>query len=122
MSFDKIRRIPAVLMALVLAVGLATHGVGGPDMIVKSAMTTASDMLTSSDMSMRGKCNGCAGDEKGVAPATCSAICGAMITAPLLAIVHDAIPAETLRPMAGARAIGRANPPDPYPPRPAVLS
>jgi len=122
MSFEKIRRISAVLMALVLAVGLATHGFGGSDIIVKSSMTAASDMPMSSDMPLHGKCNGCAGDEKGLAPAACSAFCGAVIALPMTAVVLDAIPDETLSPMAGAGAIGRANPPDPYPPRPTILS
>lgn len=122
MSFEKFRRISAVLMALVLAIGLATHGLGGPDMIVKSAIAAASDVPMSSDMPMQGKCNGCAGDEKGFAPAACSAFCCAVIALPVVAVVLDAIPAETLSPMAGADAIGRTNPPDPYPPRATILS
>jgi len=122
MSFEKIRRISAVLMALVLAVGLAMHGLGGPDMIVKSNMTAASDMPMSSDMPMQGKCSGCAGDEKGVAPAACSAFCGAGIAVPLVAVVLYVVPAEALTPVAGPDAIGRADPPDPYPPRPISMS
>jgi hypothetical protein len=122
MSFEKIRRISAVLMALVLAVGLATHGVSGPDMIVKSNLTAASDMPMPSDMPMQGKCNGCVGDEKGVAPAACAAFCGAVISAPLVAVVLYAVPVETLKPTAALGATGHADPPDPYPPKPTVLS
>jgi len=128
MSFEKIRRISAVLMALVLAVSLATHGVGGPDMFVKSNMTAASDMPMSSDtpmssdMPIQGKCDGCAGEEKGVAPAACSAFCGAVISVPLVAVVLYAVPVETLKPTAALGATGHADPPDPYPPRPTVLS
>ena len=122
MSFEKIRRIPAVLMALTLAVGLVTHGFAGPDIIVKSAMTAVSDMPVSSDMPMPGKCNGCAGDEKGAAPTACSALCGPVIAAPLVAVVLYAAPAETLIPTAGSDAVGRIDPPDPYPPRPISMS
>lgn len=122
MSLEKIRRISAVLMALVLAVGLVTHGFGGPDMIVKSDMTAASEMPMSSDMPMQGKCDGCAGDEKGVAPAACSAFCGAVISVPLVAVVLYAVPIETLRPTAALGATGYADPPDPYPPRSTILS
>jgi hypothetical protein len=122
MSFEKIRRISAVLMALVLAIGLTMHGVGGPDMIVKSNMTVASDMPMSSNMPMQGKCNGCAGDEKGVAPTACFAFCAAMVASPSVAAVLYAVPAETLSPMTGPGAISHADPPDPYPPRPTVLS
>jgi hypothetical protein len=122
MSFEKIRRISAVLMALVLAVGLTTHGLGGPDMIVKSSMTAASDMPMSGDMPMQGRCDGCAGDEKVVAPAACFAFCCAVIAAPLVAVVLYVVPAEVLIPVASPDAIGRADPPDPYPPRPTILS
>ena len=63
MSLGKIRRISAALMAVVLAIGLTTHGVGGPNMITNSAMALTSDMPMSGDMP--GKCDGCAGDELG---------------------------------------------------------
>jgi hypothetical protein len=120
MSSEKIRRIPAFLAALVLAAVLVAHGSGSSDMIVKSAMTAASDMPMSSDMP--GKCSGCAGDEKGVAPTACSACCAAVIALPLVAAVLYAVPAEILNPTAGPDAIGHASPPDPYPPRPIILS
>jgi hypothetical protein len=119
---QRIRRASPVLMALVLAVGLAAHGLGGPDMIVKSAIAAASDMPMSSDGPMQGKCSGCAGDEKGIAPAACSAFCGAVIALPMVTVVTDAVPAEILSPMAGPDSIGRADPPDPYPPRPTIPS
>jgi hypothetical protein len=119
---ERIRRASTVLMALVLATGLAAHGLGGPDMIIKSAVAAASDMPMSSDGPMQGKCNGCAGDEKGIAPAACSAFCGAVIAVSMAATALDAVPAEILRPMAGTDVIGRADPPDPYPPRPTFLS
>jgi hypothetical protein len=122
MSFAKIRRIAAVVLALVLAVGLTTHSVGGPNTIAKSAVAGANDMPMSDDMPMSGKCDGCAGDEKGVAPAACSAFCGAAIALPSAAAALYAVPAETLSPTAGRIAIGRADPPDPYPPRHISMS
>jgi hypothetical protein len=118
----KIRRISALLVALVLAVGLVTHGFAGPDMVVKSAVTAAVDMPMSADMPMSGKCDGCAGDEKGVAPAACSAFCSAVIAVPSVAAVFDAVPIDTLVPSAGAVVTGHSDPPDPYPPRPIILS
>ncbi len=121
MLSEKISRIPAVLAALVLAAGLVAHGLGSPAIIVKSAMTAASDIPLSSDMPMPGKCNGCAGDEKGMAATACSAFCGAVIVLPLAAVVIDAVPAEKLNPTAGPDAIGHANTPDPYPPKPSIL-
>jgi hypothetical protein len=44
MSFWKIRRVLALVVAVVLAAGLVTHGFGGPDMVVTSAVTAAHDM------------------------------------------------------------------------------
>jgi hypothetical protein len=122
MPSEKTRRISALLSALVLAVGLVAHGFTGPDMVVKSAVTAATDMPMSSDMPMSGKCDGCAGDEKGVAPAACSAFCGAVIAAPAAIAVFDAVPIDILRPSAGPVETGHSNPPDPYPPRPTILS
>src|SRR5260370_15557690 len=118
----KIRCMSILLMALIFAVGLATHGFGAPDIIGKSAMTGASDMPMSGDMPMLGKCNGCPGDEKGVAPTACSAYCGAMIVVPLASAALHAVPAETINPVAASDAIGRTDPPDPYPPRPISMS
>jgi hypothetical protein len=119
---EKTRRISALLAALVLAVGLVTHGFAGPDIVVQSAATAAIDMPMSGDMPMPGKCDGCAGDEKGVAPAACSAFCGAVIAAPSVMAIFDAVPIETLAPSAGAIFTGHTDPPDPYPPRPTILS
>ena len=119
MSFGKIRRISAALMAIVLAIGLSTHGLGGPNMINNWAMALMSDMSMSGDMP--GKCAGCAGDEKALAPAVCSACCGTVIAFPAVVVLF-AVPAEILTPTGERIAVGRAEPPDPYPPRPIVLS
>jgi hypothetical protein len=118
----KIRPISALLTALVLTAGLVVHGFAGPDMVVESAMSAANDMPMSSDMPMSGKCDGCAGDEKGVAPVACSTFCSAVIAMPSVAAVVDAVPIDTLGPSAGAVVTGHADPPDPYPPRPTILS
>jgi hypothetical protein len=119
MSFGKIRRISAALMAIVLAIGLSTHGLGGPNMINNSAMALMSDMPMSGDMP--GKCDGCAGDEKGLAPAFCSAFCGTVMPSPVMTVLY-VVPAEILTPTSERIVVGRAEPPDPYPPRPIVLS
>jgi hypothetical protein len=118
----KIRRISALLAALFLAAGLVTHGFVGPDFAIKSAIAAASDMPMSSDMPMPGKCNGCAGDEQGVAPAACSAFCGTVFELPPLVEVFAGVPIDTLGPSAGPIVTGHADPPDPYPPRPTILS
>jgi hypothetical protein len=102
------------------------HGLGSPDILDKSAVAAANDLPMSSmpmsGMPMSGKCNGCAGDEKGMGPAACSALCDAVIALPLVAVMLHTVRAETLSPVSGPNAIGHANPPDPYPPRPTSLS
>jgi len=117
-----IRRILTLLAALVLAVGLVAHTFGGPDMIAKSATSAASEMPMSGDMPMSGKCNGCAVEDKGLAPAACSAFCSAVFVLPAVAVVLYAFPAEVLHPTSRPDAIGQTIPPDPHPPRPAILS
>ncbi len=119
---EKARRISALLSALVLAVGLVTHGLAGPDLGFKSAIAASDDMSMSSDMPMTGKCDGCAGDERGMAPAACSAFCGAVISVPSVIAVFDAVPIGTLGPSTGTIVTGHADPPDPYPPRTNILS
>lgn len=129
MSLEKIRRIPAFLMALALAVGLVLHGFDGAGIMAKSAMA-ASDvpmphakMATSSERPgsgvVPGKCNGCAGDEKGMV-AACSAFCG-VIPMPAPSLVVYSVLVERLSPTTAPDLIGRSDPPDPYPPRPAIL-
>jgi hypothetical protein len=122
MLLRKIRQISALLAALILVVGLVVHGFAGPDMVVKSAMTVAGDMPMSSDMPMYGKCNGCAGDEQGLASAACPAFCGAVLTLASLPVFLDAVAIDTLGPSVEPIIAGRADPPDPYPPRPTSLS
>src|SRR6266581_2299178 len=95
MPFGKIRRILAALMAIALAAGLSMHGLGGPDMNNKTAMAVASDMPMSRDMPS--KCNGCAGDEKGLASAFCSAFCGTVMPSHVMAVL-SVVPAEKLAP------------------------
>ena len=114
-----IRRISASLLALVLAVGLVVHGIGVPDMIAKSDMLVANDMAMPGDSS--GQCDGCPGHEKGLLQAACAAFCSSVIALPATGVVLYAVPAERLAPAAGHIALGRSDPPDPYPPRPIVL-
>jgi hypothetical protein len=116
------RKVFALLAAMVLAAGLITHALGAPSMVGKSAMTSAGDMPMSSEMPMPGKCNGCAGDEQGTAPAACSAFCSAVIAVPAVAAIFAALPIDTLGPSAIPIVTGRADPPDPYPPRTTILS
>ena len=111
---NRIRRLCAVFLALTLAVGVSTHGVHGSGMGVKMAAAAASDVP------MPGKCD-CGGNDETSAASCSSQCCGiAGIQAPSPALdialvgVHSAVAAPP--------ANGHTRPPDPYPPRPAVLS
>ena len=111
---NRIRRLCAVFLALTLVVGVWTHGVHASDMGVKMAAAAASDMP------MPGKCD-CGGNDK-MSVASCSSQCTGIpaIQAPSLAL--DIILVGSYADVAAPPATGHTRPPDPYPPRPAVLS
>ena len=102
-----------------MAVGLATHAVPAthPD-AMSLAMATDGGM----DTPMSDKCNGCAGDEKGVISGACSAFCGSLVALPLVAPGFDMVPVATLEATTETTGTGHADPPDPYPPKPIMLS
>lgn len=123
----RIRRPIALLLALALAMGLATHSVPAANsdgkavgMTAGMSMDAAMDMPT--DKPMPGKCNGCAGDEKAMMPPACSAFCGSVVALPLVPVDLNTVPVATVWPAAGTVGTGHTGPPDPYPPKPVVLS
>ncbi|MCK1277371.1 hypothetical protein IVB46_19270 [Bradyrhizobium sp. 61] len=123
MTSQRIRKIAALMMAMVLAVGLTTHGVGLPNMSLKSSMTAAlMDTSMPVNAPMPGKCKGCIGDEQGVAPAVCSAFCSAVIALPTAPAILLAGPAETLKPVSGPDGISHVDRPELHPPRTIILS
>lgn len=119
---EKVRRIPALLATLVLAVSLAAHGFGGPDLIVKSTTVTQGDIPLAVDMRMSGKCHGCAGTQKNSAPTACSAFCNGVFALPSAAVTLYVFPVERFNAASEPVVISHAIAPDPYPPRLAVLS
>jgi len=105
-----------MLLALVVAIGLVAHGVRAADSGIKMAASMAIDMP------MPGKCDDCGDNQKAMAAGACSAYCGTMVALPLFGSIFDVRPAETLRHLAEPNPTGHSTRPDPYPPRPAVLS
>lgn len=117
MKFPKLRRIFALLLVLTLAVGLVAHGAGVSDMGVKMATASASDMP------VPGKCGGCGDDKAGMPTGMCGVYCTAGTFLPLAAEAFDvASTSSTGFLTAGVTLPGHGYPPDPYPPRSAVLS
>jgi hypothetical protein len=107
------------LLVLVLSVALATG------LVVRTVQAAQMDVVattTSADMPMQGKCNGCAGSEKAMPVAACAAsFCSMAILMPMAAVFPSA-PAGVLEPATELTSTGHAFAPDPYPPRPSVLS
>lgn len=113
---NALRRVMTVFLALTFVVGLVPHGARGADAGVEMIMTGASDMP------MSGKCDGCGDDQKAMTSSACSAFCGSFVALPSLETVFEPASARTFEGFAGPPANGHTVPPDPYPPRPAVLS
>ncbi len=111
---NRFRRLCAVFLALTLAVGVSTQGVHGSGMGVKMAAAAASDVP------MPGKCD-CGGND-GMSAASCSSQCcgiaGIQAPSPALNIALVGVDSAVAAPPVN----GHTRPPDPYPPRPAVLS
>jgi len=109
------RRLFVVLLSVALATGLTVRVVQAGNMDM-----TAAAMAT--DMPMHGKCDGCAGNEKAMAPTACSAYCGSVAALPSMVVAFDSLGIDGVAPSVAPAATGHVFPPDPYPPRPSILS
>jgi len=120
MRFEIARRVFVIVLSVALATGVAVRSVQALAMDVAAPAATAA-ATTDTDMPMSGKCDGCAGDEKAMA-AACSALCSGAVAVLPVVVAFEPISVETIGPSATPAATGHAFPPDPYPPRPIVLS
>jgi len=117
------RRILALVLSVALAVGLATHGIGKQDMGMKSAIAAAIDMpMPPASHTPKGKCDGFGDGQKGMASPACDAYCGGTVALPVVALVVELIAVGVLGPSDDQAPTSHAPPPDPYPPRPTILS
>lgn len=113
----KLRRLTNLLLVVALAAGLVTHSVQAAGMAAKMSIAA------SSTMPMSGKCDGCSGEGKGcMSLGTCSLICGMVFALPVASAVIERLPAVPAELAAIPAGVGWSAPPDPYPPRPPVLS
>ena len=120
MRFEIARRVFVIVLSVALATGAAVRTVQALAMDIAAPAATAA-MTTDTGMPMSGKCDGCAGDEKAMA-AACSGLCSGAVAALPPVVAFGPVSVETLGPSATPAATGHAFPPDPYPPRPIVLS
>lgn len=115
---DTIRRVFAVILTLALvfgpAVGTAYASLGG----AKAAVMTASG-----DGHSYGKCDDC-GAKGGVPAGPCSpeAFCGSPAIAPVTHFLSEELPTYRAIAYQPSHLVGRAEAPDPYPPRSSILS
>ena len=114
---QKTRSIFACLLALALVAGLVAHDIGASGMAGKMTVAAASDTPMSNDCGICGN-----GDEK-MSLAACSAYCSGMTAQTVAIVVAEVLYGdgpEIAVPMPAV--VGTNDPPDPYPPRFAVLS
>lgn len=109
-------RLISLFAALVLAAGIAAHGSQAMQMDGKME-TTAAASHPAPDM-----CQGCGGDDSGMAVGACFAVCTVTIALPADSLAAPEPIAERIAATADASGIGHFGPPDPYPPRRIVLS
>jgi len=108
------RRLLVVTLSMALAIGVSAHAARAThmDLMAPDAMAT--------HMPMSGKCDGCRDNQKTMA--ACAACCTSVVGLPATSFVLELVPVEAFEPIAGPSATDHAIPPDPYPPRTAVLS
>ena len=122
MRFEIIRRLFVIVLSVALATGLAMRSGQAVAMDLKTAAPAAATMTTDMDMPVSGKCIGCSGIEKAMASAACSAFCGGAMASLPAVVAFSPVCVDTVEPSVAAIATGHALPPDPYPPRPTILS
>ena len=109
------RRLLVLVLSVTLATGLVARA-------VQAAAPEAAIMAMSGDMPMHGKCDGCAGSEKAMPSAACAfAFCGMVAVMPVT-IIFEPVAAGTIAPAVQRSATDHIFPPDPYPPRLAILT
>jgi hypothetical protein len=112
------RKIARRLLVLVLSVALATGYLSA----TQAAQSDVGTVATAGDMPMPHHCNGCAGSEKAIPSALCGlSFCG-IAAAAAATTTYRPIVAEPIESVEQPPKAGHIFPPDPYPPRPTVLS
>ncbi|MBM1170124.1 hypothetical protein [Microvirga arabica] len=113
MTWASLRRLCALVLALTLAVGLATHG-------VKAAQMSAQMAAAAMSAPMPDGCDGC--DQDGDTMPACAALCAAMIAVLPLPPDLVSVARAPAHPALVLQATGLRGPPDPFPPKPSILS
>ncbi len=122
MQFEIARRLVVIVLSVALSAGLVLRSAQAiaMDTMEPPAAAAAATPDTAMPMPMPDKCDGCAGHEK--AMGGCSASCANFFALLPAVVGFVSVPVETVGPCVEASATGHAFPPDPYPPRPSILS
>lgn len=117
MRFRALRQWFALCAVVALSLSLAAHGFAAADMGTKMVTSAAASEMSPSS----GGCDGCSGGE-GMLATGCLALCGGTVAVlPSFAPIK-VISVEPAASVAVRFSLGRGGPPDPYPPRPSILS
>lgn len=119
MVIGTVRRISALFLTLALVLGPAMGGAYASLGIGKATVITVSG-----DSHSPGKCNDCGSSKGGMPAGLCSpgTFCGAFAIPPVSHFVPERRPSRQALLFEHHYLIGRADAPDPYPPRPTILS
>lgn len=109
-------RFSKMLLILSLVLGTGWSGMHAASMTGKPAPIVLSAMHATDH------CNDCAGMKKGVPVNACSIYCAGMVAISPDVATIDNVPVETSRYYTPRLSAGHRVSPDPYPPRPVVLS
>jgi hypothetical protein len=107
-------RVFALALSIMLVVALSVQGAQAAQMTIVSSVAAAAPMT--------GDCDDCPSDQSGMTLAMCGAHCSGMVALPCEGVALDDVAAIVSFERAEPLRRGRADPPDPHPPRPAALS
>ena len=113
MTWASLHRLCALVLALTLAVGLATHGATAAQM---SAQMVAAAMSAP----MPDGCDAC--DQDGDTMPACGALCATMMAILPIPLAVVSVAQAPAHPTPVLRTAELRGPPDPFPPKPGILS
>ena len=116
MLFDVVRRLAAILLTVSLVLGPSVSSVHASSMDAKMVSSAVSNTHSS------GMCGDCSGSQNTAPMVACSPYCTSVAPAVLASSVFQFIQIAAHGYLPSRDMAGRHVPPDPYPPRPAVLS
>lgn len=110
-----LRHVGSLLLALTLVLGSILHGMQA------TAMDVGMTVAASAQMSGGDDCDRCSADT-GMSASECHAVCSLQVAILPVPLSADAAPAETTHSVVPIARIGQTVSPDPFPPKPAIMT